>query len=130
MKRGTKLRITKAAPGFSPLSLVGLMGALLATVPNAQAQTSARPASPPAAALSSPAQPATGPFTLQGAVDYASAHNLTVRQNVLNYQNNQQILLQSKAALLPSVNLNGTQTWNFGTNVNPFTFEFQSQTIR
>ena len=130
MKRGSKRGITKATPGSRSLVLVGLMGALLAAAPNAQAQTSARPASPPAAALSSPAQPATGPFTLQGAVDYASAHNLTVRQNVLNYQNNQQILLQSKAALLPSVNLNGTQTWNFGTNVNPFTFEFQSQTIR
>ena len=106
MKRGTKRGITKAAPGSRPLALVGLMGALLATAPNAQAQTSARPASPPAAALSSPAQPATGPFTLQGAVDYASAHNLTVRQNVLNTRNNQQILLQSKAALLPSANLN------------------------
>ena len=130
MKRGIKRETTNSASGAGPLVLVGLIGAWLATAPAAHAQTPARPASPPAAALSGPAQPVTGPFTLQSAIDFALRHNLTVRQNVLNTQNNQQVLRQSRASLLPSANLSGTQTWNFGTNVNPFTFEFQSQTIR
>ena len=125
-----KRRTTHFAAGSGPLALAGLVGMLLGAAPAAQAQTPARPASPPAAALGSAAQPATGPFTLQRAVDYALEHNLTVRQNVLNSRNNQQLLRQSKAALLPTANLNGTQTWNFGTNVNPVTYEFQSQTIR
>ncbi len=125
-----KRRTTHFAAGSGPLALAGLVGMLLGAAPAGRAQTPARPASPPAAALGSAAQPATGPFTLQRAVDYALEHNLTVRQNVLNTRNSQQVLRQSKAALLPTANLNGTQTWNFGTNVNPVTYEFQSQTIR
>jgi outer membrane protein len=96
----------------------------------AHAQSPAIPASPPAAALGSPAQPATGPWTLQRAVDYALEHNLGVRLNQLTAQNNASVLRQSKAALLPTANLNGTQTWQFGTSVNPLTYEYQSQTIR
>ncbi len=71
-----------------------------------------------------------GPWPLQRAVDYALAHNLNVRLSELQAANNQQVLRQSRAALLPTANLNGTQAWNFGTSVNPLTFEFQSQTVR
>ena len=130
MKRRTKRGIIRAAPTCGPLVLAGLAGVLLVAAPAALAQTPAAPASPPAAALASPARPVSGPFTLQSAVDYALAHNLTVRQNVLNSQNNQQILRQSKAALLPSANLNGTQNWNYGTNINPVSNQFVSRTIR
>ena len=119
-------RIFLSALTPRPVALAGAL--LLATA--AQAQTPAIPASPPAAALSSPAQAATGPWTLQRAVDYALEHNLTVRQNQLTAQSNQQVLKQSRAALLPTANLNGTQTWQYGTSVNPLTYEYQSQTVR
>ncbi|RZL03801.1 MAG: hypothetical protein EOO62_21380 [Hymenobacter sp.] len=76
------------------------------------------------------AAPATGPWTLQRAIDYGLAHNLGVRLNQLTAQNNAQVLRQSKAALLPTANLSGTQAWQYGTSVNPLTFEFQNQTVR
>ncbi len=109
---------------------LGLAGLLAAGPLAAQVPQAARPASPPAAALASAAAPATGPWSLQRAVDYALAHNLGVRLNQLQADNNYQVLRQSKAALLPSANLNGTQAWQYGTSVNPLTFEFQSQTVR
>ncbi len=125
-----KRRTTPFAPDRRLLALTalaGLAGALLALAPAAQAQT---PASPPAAALGGPAQPATGPWTLRAAVDYALAHNLTVRQNELTAQSNKAVLTQSKAAMLPTANLNGTQTWNYGRNINPLTYQYENQTIR
>ena len=72
----------------------------------------------------------TGPWTLRRAVDYALEHNLTVRQTDLNAQTAKANLRQSKAAMLPTLNANGTQTWNFGRNINPLTYEFENQTIR
>ena len=114
-----------------PVRLAAGLAGLLAAAPlAAQTPQAARPASPPAAALASPAAAPTGPWTLQRAVDYALNHNLGVRLNELQARNNGQVLRQSKAALLPSVNLSGTQAWNYGTSVNPLTYEFQSQTVR
>ena len=108
------------------------LAALLAAQPLA-AQTApqpARPASPPAAALATPAVAATGPWSLQRSIDYALEHNIGVRINQLTVLSNAQILRQSKAALLPTANLSATQAWQYGTSVNPLTFEFQSQTVR
>ncbi len=112
------------APG-----LLAALGVALLPVGAARAQV---PAAPPAVlGTGAPAAPVpTGPWTLRGAVDYALAHNLDVRQAVLNSRTSRTYLTQSKAALLPSANLNGSQVWNYGTNVNPLTYEFQSQTIR
>ncbi|GAB3583822.1 TolC family protein [Hymenobacter daeguensis] len=124
-----KTRNTLAAASPRALALAGL-GLNLLLVPVARGQAPAVPASPPAAALGSPAQAATGPWTLQRAVDYALEHNLGVRQNQLTAQSNQQVLRQSRAALLPTANLNGSQTWQYGTSVNPLTYEYQSQTVR
>ncbi|GAA4506392.1 TolC family protein [Hymenobacter ginsengisoli] len=109
---------------------MGLAGLLAAGPLAAQTNQAARPASAPAAALASPAAAPTGPWSLQRAVDYALEHNLGVRLNQLQASSNAQVLRQSKAALLPTANLNGTQAWNFGTSVNPLTYEFQSQTVR
>ncbi|QKG52404.1 TolC family protein [Hymenobacter sp. BRD67] len=109
---------------------LGLAGLLAAGPLAAQTTQPARPASPPAAALAAPAVAATGPWSLQRAVDYALDHNLDVRLNRLTAQGNAQILRQSKAALLPAVNLNATQGWNYGTYVNPVTSQFQSATTR
>ncbi|MBD2721272.1 TolC family protein [Hymenobacter armeniacus] len=111
--------------------LAGLAGAL-ALAPAARAQqTPAVPGAPPAAAPSGTAQALpTGPWSLQSAVDYALAHNLNVRLSELQAQNNQQVLRQSRAALLPSANLSGSQSWQYGTSVNPLTYEFQSNTVR
>jgi len=103
--------------------LVVLAALLLAQPLAAQiAPQLGRPVSPPAAT--------TGPWSLQRAIDYALEHNIGVRINQLTMQNAAQVLHQSKAALLPTTNLNATQAWQYGTSVNPLTFEFQSQTVR
>ncbi len=109
---------------------VGLAGWLATGPLLAQTPQPARPASPPAAALASPPAAATGPWSLQRAVDYALEHNLGVRLNQLTAQSNAQVLRQSKAALLPTANLNGTQNWQYGRSVNPLTYEYQDQTVR
>jgi len=103
------------------LSVLGLTAGL------GHAQTRP-PAQPPAASL--PAPTPGGAWTLQSAVDYALANNLNVRQSRLSAQVLDATLLQSRAALLPTANLNGTQTWNYGTSINPLTNVFQSQTTR
>jgi len=109
---------------------LGLAGLVAAGPLAAQTTQPARPASAPAATLASPAAAATGPWSLQRAVDYALEHNLNVRLNQLQASSNAQVLRQSKAALLPSANLNGTQNRQYGRSVNPLTYEFSDQTIR
>ena len=112
------------------LSLAGLLAVGPLAAQTMPAPQPARPASAPAAALPAAAVAATGPWTLQRAVDYALANNLGVRLNQLTAQGNAQVLRQSKAALLPTVNLNATQGWNYGTYVNPVTSQFQNTTAR
>ncbi|WP_022825007.1 TolC family protein [Hymenobacter norwichensis] len=110
------------------LPLAGALALLLGAAGPVSAQTTP-PTQPPAGTLAA-SQVATGPWTLQRAIDYALENNLTVRQNQLTAENGGAILRQSKAALLPTANLNGTQTWNYGQGVNPLTFAFQNQTTR
>lgn len=102
-----------------------LLGTSLLTPP-ALAQTTS-PAQPPAGTL--PAA-AGGGWTLQRAVDYALQNNLNVRLTQFSADINEATLRQSRAALLPSANLNGSQSWNFGTSTDPLTNEFITQTIR
>ena len=118
-------------PRTPAFSVALALASLLAAGPlAAQTTQPARPATPPAAALPAPATAATGPWSLQRAIDYALEHNLTVRLNQLQANSNAQVVRQSKAALLPTANLSGTQNWQYGTSVNPLTYEFQSQTVR
>ena len=117
---------------FLPRRLRAVAGGLvlsgLAGAP-AAAQTPA-PAPAPAV-LGTPAAAApTGPWTLQAAVDYALAHNLNVRASDLTAQQQQASQRLSRAALLPTAGLNATQGFNFGTNRDPFTNQFQQLNVR
>ncbi|GAA4010480.1 TolC family protein [Hymenobacter fastidiosus] len=118
-------------PTRTPLSRLAAAGAgaallAVAALPAAAQQTP--PVQPPAGSL--PVAAPGGPYTLRRAVDVAQQNNLTVRQQQLTTQNTDAILRQSRAALLPSANANATQNWNYGTSVDPLTFQFQDQTIR
>ena len=110
------------------LALAGFAaGTAAAQTPAGQPATSA----PAPTVLGAPAAAApTGPWTLQGAVDYALAHNLTVRASDLNAQQQLATVRLNRAALLPSLGLNGTQGFNFGTNRDPFTNQFQQLNVR
>ena len=111
---------------YRPLALAGLLGAVLAAAPGARAQTAG---APPASLGATPAPP-SGPWTLHAAVDYAVAHNLGVRQSQLTAQQQEASLRLNRAALLPTAGLNGTQGFNFGTNRDPFTNQFQQLNVR
>ena len=108
-------------------ALLGLLAQpILAQVPNPQS-------APPARAMASGSTPPTaptGPWTLQAAVDYALAHNLGVRQSELTAQQQDAQTRLNRAALLPTAGLNGTQSYNFGTNRDPFTNQFQAVNVR
>ena len=123
MKRATT-RIPRPA---RPLALLGLLGASLAAAPSVPAQTPVQPQTPAPAVLGrAAADPApTGPWTLRAAVDYALAHNLNVRQSELTAQQQEANSRLNRAALLPTLGLNATQGFNFGTNRDPFTNQFQ-----
>jgi outer membrane protein len=101
---------------------------LLAGVP-ALAQTTA-PAQPPGSALASAPAAANGPWTLQAAVDYALAHNLTVRASELTARQTDASQRLNRAALYPTAGINATQGFNFGTNRDPFTNQFQAVNVR
>ncbi|TGE24326.1 TolC family protein [Hymenobacter aquaticus] len=111
-------RLATTSAGALLLSAAGLP-ALAQTAP---------PAQPPAGTL--PAAAPSGPYTLQRAIDVALQNNLTIRQQQLTVENTDAVLRQSRAALLPSANASATQSWNYGTNVDPLTFQFQDQTTR
>ena len=117
---------------FSSRRLRALTGGLALTglaAGAASAQVSA--AAPAPAVLGVPATPApTGPWTLQSAVDYALAHNLTVRASELTAQQQQATQRLNRAALLPTAGLSGTQSFSFGTNKDPFTNQFQAVNVR
>jgi outer membrane protein len=118
------------APATLPrtLALAGTTALLLAAARPAGAQT-APPAQPPGTALA-PAPAPTGPLTLQQAVDYALQNNLAVRQSELTARQQEATQRLNRAALLPTAGLNATQGFNFGTNRDPFTNQFQQLNVR
>ncbi|SNC62940.1 outer membrane protein [Hymenobacter gelipurpurascens] len=105
--------------------LLSMSAGLLAAP--AVAQTT-QPTQPPAGSLAGTTP--SGPFSLQQAIDYALKNNLGVRQQQLTSELQNATLRQSRAALLPTANLSGTQAWNYGTSLDPLTNDFVSQTIR
>ena len=117
---------------FLPRSLRAFAGGLALSglaAGTAAAQTPAATPAPPVLSTPAAATP-TGPWTLQAAVDYALTHNLTVRASDLTAQQQLANLRLNRAALLPTLGLSGTQGFNFGTNRDPFTNQFQQLNVR
>ena len=69
-------------------------------------------------------------WTLTNALEYALTNNLGLRGAALTAQLDIATLGQSRAAMLPSINGSATQSYQFGTSVDPVTYEFVNQTIR
>ncbi|MCB0430558.1 MAG: TolC family protein [Flavobacteriales bacterium] len=78
-------------------------------------------------ALSSHAQTT---WTLQQCIDQALKNNLQLRQGELNAGLSENNLLQSKISLLPTLNGNASQSYNFGRTVDPFTNSFITDRVR
>jgi outer membrane protein len=66
-------------------------------------------------------QAQTKQWTLQECVRYAMDNNITIKMSELDIEN---AAIDQRGALgnfLPSVNANGSHSWNIGRNVNPIT---------
>ncbi len=68
-------------------------------------------------------------WDLQQCISYASNHNISLKQSALNNEINKNNTLQSKAAILPSVNLGAAHTYNFGQTIDRFTNEFANAQV-
>ena len=69
-------------------------------------------------------------WSLEEAVEYARAHNLQVRRNVLNRDLSKVDLTQSRFQRLPTVNGGSSYNFNYGTYVDPTTSELRSEQSR
>ena len=60
-------------------------------------------------------------WDLQQCITYASNHNISLKQSALNNEVNKNNTLQSKANILPTLNLGASHTYNFGQTIDRFT---------
>src|SRR6478609_6693054 len=63
-------------------------------------------------------------MTMQECVKIALENNLTVKRSVYNVESNKVGLLSAKGAFLPTLNLGGSGTKNYGRALNPVTNQF------
>lgn len=68
-------------------------------------------------------------WTLEEMIQYATTHNIQVKQSVLTNQNDKANYEQVKASRLPSLSISGQQTTTTGRSIDPVTSEFVAQTI-
>jgi outer membrane protein len=68
-------------------------------------------------------------WTLESCVEYARAHNLTIKGQELNVLGQEANLRQQRASQLPSVNMSSSAGRNFGLAVNPVTDQAINQSF-
>ncbi len=68
-------------------------------------------------------------WSLQRSIDHALANNLQVKLSALNAEVSRISLQEANASALPSLNGNGSQNFNSGRSVDPFTNTFVTQNI-
>jgi outer membrane protein len=69
-------------------------------------------------------------WTLSECIQEALNNNIGVKQSELDIKIAAENVRQSKGALLPSLNANATNNYNFGQRIDPFTNEFASTRVR
>ena len=69
-------------------------------------------------------------WMLPDCIMYAFDNNISIKQQVLNTQYNENILSQSKVALAPNMNAGASHGFSFGRALDPTTYRFkENQTI-
>ena len=68
-------------------------------------------------------------WDLQQCISYATNHNITLKQSALNNELNKNNTIQSKAGILPSLNLGASHTYNFGQTIDRFTNTFANTQV-
>jgi len=69
-------------------------------------------------------------WTLEDCINYAFDNNLDIKKQVLNVELNKAQQLQSALVMLPSINANGTNIWNYGQTVDRYTNQFATSNVR
>ncbi|MDD4602457.1 MAG: TolC family protein [Bacteroidales bacterium] len=69
-------------------------------------------------------------WTLEECINYALENNLDIQKQVLMVESNKKTLLQSALSVLPDLNANGTNVWNFGQTIDQYTNTFATNTVR
>lgn len=71
----------------------------------------------------------TNSWTLEQCIQYALEHNLTIKQAVLDVNNAEINLKQSKREYLPSVSAGASQSFSNGSVIDPITSDFVSRQV-
>ncbi len=69
-------------------------------------------------------------WTLRELIDYAIANNLSVKRSTYGVESSEINALQSKMAMLPTLNGNGSYGFNWGRTVDPTTNIFTTNQVR
>jgi outer membrane protein len=69
-------------------------------------------------------------WTLQDCINRAKEENLDIKQAKLFVLSSEQQLLQSKLSLFPSLNGGGSQGYNYGRTVDPYSNEFTNLNVK
>ena len=69
-------------------------------------------------------------WTLQECINRAKEENLDIKQAKLSVLSSEQQLLQSKLSLFPSLNSGGSQGYNYGRTVDPYSNEFTNLNVK
>ena len=68
-------------------------------------------------------------WDIKSCIDYAVKHNIQLKQADLNNQINKNNSDQSKANILPTINLGASHTYNFGKTIDRFTNTFANTQV-
>lgn len=68
-------------------------------------------------------------WTLQRCLNHAQEHNLTIKLQKLNVEQNEAMLLQQKAGMLPGLSAYANHDYNWGRTVDRFTNDFADSRI-
>lgn len=68
-------------------------------------------------------------WTLAECIQHALDRNITINQRKLNNELSEITLEQSRADLLPNLTASGSQSWNFGRSVDPYTNDYVSTNV-
>lgn len=69
-------------------------------------------------------------WNLEDCINYAFDHNLDIKKQVLAVEFTKTQVLQSALNLLPDLNANATNVWNFGATIDMYTNNFATTTVR
>ncbi len=70
-----------------------------------------------------------GAWDLQQCVGYAQKNNISLKQAEISTKINQNNAVQSKAAILPTVNAGAQHTYNFGRTIDRYTNTFANTQV-